>query len=69
MLSAAVATVLLVFFCLPENRDRREQTPPGDSSACVYVDFCFSCFFLSVVYFDLESKTTCTCHTTDQYYY
>lgn len=69
MLSAAVATVLLVFFFTGKQGQKRTNAPGGFICVCVCVDFCFSCFFLSVVYFDLENKTTCTCHATDQHYY
>lgn len=67
MLSAAVATVLLVFLFTGKQGQKRTNAPGGFICVCVWIFF--SCFFLSVVYFDLESKTTCTCHTTDQHYY
>lgn len=68
----ACSALLLLLFCLffvYRKTGTEENKRPWGIHLCVCVDFCFSCFFLSVVYFDLESKTTCTCHTTDQHYY
>lgn len=70
----ACSALLLLLFCLffvyRKTGTEENKRPRGiHLCVCVWVFVLAVFFFLSVVYFDLESKTTCTCHTTDQHYY